>query len=78
MNALTLDLTANYVDLRIGSGFEFYLSTKVLVVLLMIAVVLRTRKVIVDRLAQRKTETLPPAPPSLDLWNTANPFDDFA
>lgn len=77
MNALTLDLTANYVDLRIGSAFEFYLSTKVLVVLLGIVVVLRTRKVVIDRLAQRKADTYT-APPQVDLQNTNNPFDDFA
>jgi hypothetical protein len=77
MNALTLDLTAQYIDLRIGNIFEFYLSTKVLVVLLMVAVVLRTRKVIVDRLAQRNAQ-FPPAPPQIDLLNSNNPFDDFA
>lgn len=74
MNALTLDLTADYVDLRIGSAFEFYISTKVLAVIVAIVVVLRTRKVIVDRLAQRKV--VPFTPPK--VWNADNPFDDFA
>ena len=73
MNALTLDLTANYVDLRIGQLFEFYLSTKVLVVLVGIVVVLRVRKVVNDRLAQRKA--VPFTPPK--VWNT-DAFDDFA
>lgn len=77
MNALTLDLTRDYIDLRIGQLFEFYLSTKVLVVLLGIVVVLRTRKVVIDRLAQRKADTYT-APPQVDLWNSGNPFDDFA
>jgi hypothetical protein len=74
MNALTLDLTANYVDLRIAQHFEFYISTKVLVVLVGIVVVLRTRKVLIDRLAQRKV--VPFTPPK--VWNSDNPFDDFA
>jgi len=77
MNALTLDLTANYVDLRILQHFEFYISTKVLAVLVGIVVVLRTRKVLIDRLAQRKADTYT-APPQIDLFNSNNPFDDFA
>jgi len=77
MNALTLDLTANYVDLRILQHFEFYISTKVLAVLVGIVVVLRTRKVLIDRLAQRKADTYT-APPQIDLLNSNNPFDDFA
>jgi len=77
MNALTLDLTAHYVDLRIGSIFEFYLSTKVLAVLVGIVVVLRVRKVVNDRLAQRKADTWT-VPPQIDLLNSNNPFDDFA
>jgi len=77
MNALTLDLTRDYIDLRVGSVFEFFLSTKVLVVLVGIVVVLRVRKIVNDRLAQRKADTYT-APPQVDLWNTNNPFDDFA
>ena len=77
MNALTLDLTRDYIDLRVGSVFEFFLSTKVLVVLVGIVVVLRVRKVVNDRLAQRKADTWT-VPPQIDLLNTNNPFDDFA
>lgn len=77
MNALVLDLTAHYVDFRIGNLFDLYLNTKVLVALIAIVVVLRTRKVVSDRLAQRKADTYT-APPQSDLWNTNNPFDDFA
>lgn len=77
MNAITLDLTANYFDLRVGSLIDIYLNTKFLAVVVGIVVVLRTRKVIADRLAQRKADTYT-APPQVDLWNTNNPFDDFA
>ena len=77
MNALTLDLTANYVDLRIAQHFEFYISTKMLAVLIGIVVVLRVRKVVNDRLAQRKADTYT-APPLTDFWNDQPTFDDFA
>lgn len=77
MNALVLDLTAHYVDFRIGNLFDLYLNTKVLVALIAIVVVLRTRKVVSDRLAQRKAHTYT-VPPQIDLQDTNNPFDDFA
>lgn len=77
MNALVLDLTAHYVDLRIGNLFELYLNTKVVAVVVGIVVVLRVRKVVNDRLAQRKADTWT-VPPQIDLLNSNNPFDDFA
>ena len=77
MNALTLDLTRDYIDLRVSSVFEFFLSTKVLAILVGIVVVLRVRKVVNDRLAQRKADTYT-APPLTDFWNDQPTFDDFA
>jgi len=77
MNALTLDLTAQFVDLRIGNLFELYLNTKVVAVIVGIVVVLRVRKVVNDRLAQRKANTWT-VPPQIDLLDSNNPFDDFA
>lgn len=77
MNALTLDLTADYVDLRIAQHFELYISTKVLFFFVVVVAVLRTRKVVNDRLAQRKADTWT-VPPQIDLLNSNNPFDDFA
>ena len=77
MNALTLDLTRDYIDLRIAQHFEFYLSTKVLFFIVVVVAVLRTRKVVNDRLAQRKADTYT-APPLTDFWNDQPTFDDFA
>ena len=66
------------LGLSVSTWFgDIVIPSHTLALIVAIVAVLRIRKIVRDRLASRKVETLPTAPPLTDLWNT-NPFDDFA